>query len=92
MIYDNITIRTYLPGPLKLSILPNTQFEYCQVDYLEKYSTFSTGFLLNKSWACLEVEYLAKFSAWMDQADKSLDTDLLEERKFLFLKNFQYKS
>ena len=44
MIYDNITIRTYLPGPLKLSILPNTQFEYCQVDYLEKYSTFITDF------------------------------------------------
>ena len=28
--------RTYPPSPLKLSILPNTQLEYCQVEYLEK--------------------------------------------------------
>ena len=39
-----MTLRTYLPGPLKLSILPNTQFEYCQVEYLEKYSNFNTDF------------------------------------------------
>ena len=37
-------LRTYPPGPLKLSILPKTQLEYCQVEYLEKYSTFSTCF------------------------------------------------
>ena len=24
---------SYLPSPLNLSILPNTQFEYCQVEY-----------------------------------------------------------
>ena len=32
---DGICIHkwTYPPGPLKLSILPNTQFEYCQVEY-----------------------------------------------------------
>ena len=43
---DGICIHkwTYPPGPLKLSILPNTQFEYCQVEYLEKYSTFNTDF------------------------------------------------
>ena len=36
---------TYLPGSLKLIILPNSQFEYHQVEYnLEKYSTFSTVF------------------------------------------------
>ena len=32
--------RTYPPGPLKLIILPNTQLEYCQVEYFKKYSTF----------------------------------------------------
>ena len=32
--------RTYSPGPVKLSILPNTQLEYCQVEYFKKYSTF----------------------------------------------------
>ena len=39
-----IKLRTYLPGPHKLSILPNTQVEYCQVEYWEKYSTFDTDF------------------------------------------------
>ena len=34
----------YPPGQLKLSILPKTQLDYCQVKYLEKYSTFSTCF------------------------------------------------
>ena len=32
--------RTYPPGQLNLSILPNAQLEYCQVEYLEKYSKF----------------------------------------------------
>ena len=32
--------QTYLPSPLKLTILPNNQFEYYQVEYFKKYSTF----------------------------------------------------
>ena len=35
--------RTYPPGPLKLIIiLPNTQLEYCQVEYFKKYSILSS--------------------------------------------------
>ena len=34
-----VDVWTCLPGPLKLSILPDTQLEYCQVEYLKKYST-----------------------------------------------------
>ena len=43
-LYGYIAWWTYPPGPLKLSILPNTQLEYFQVEYFKKYSTFSIGF------------------------------------------------
>ena len=40
MLGKYIVLRTCPPGPLKLSILPDTQLEHCQVEYLKKYSTF----------------------------------------------------
>ena len=77
-------LRTYPPGPLKLSILPKTQLEYCQVEYLEKYSTFSTCFIewyLSISWNAhfddTQVEYMVKYSTWVDQADSPRSYDFL---------------
>ena len=53
-LYGYIALWTYPPGPLKLSILPNTQLEYFQVEYFKKYSTY-----------LMRVECFLKYSSWV---------------------------
>ena len=64
---------TYPPGPLKLNIVKlsisrNTQLLLSKASKYQKF-----GISLNIQIDNAQVEYLAKYSTWVEQADKSLD-------------------
>ena len=54
--------RTSPPGPLKLSILPNTQLEYCQFEYyFKKYSTsLDVRFFFSKNKGLVLLNFLVQ--------------------------------